>query len=338
LSTILNNLSESRITVSVYQANLISVSAVLVVALSIPATCLLLYRLAAGCLGLVETVLARNFQPEQDVEPDHNTPLISPATRKRRVPAWRRLSRVWRSSSSLKSLIQNSVTVLRQRPYDCHAAQESRLVKVGRDLLVAIFFFSNVIVFAGFGFVAPQAIKLIMESAVLSNNPDCGYWVRNSSSLGPSPTGHDYLREVEALAYAKKCYHALPGADGCNAFLTQALPYTNSSNQLCPFEPSLCSGGEFSAFTLDTGPVSSKALGINVPVGYSFRRATTCSPIVRRVNVSEDGRDYIYDYGKAAGFGDYTWHSPVKVSDQFAGYDVALVSFSIATPRIISRS
>jgi hypothetical protein len=169
---------------------------------------------------------------------------------------------------------------------------------------------------------------LVVGSVVLSQHPDCGVWWNlqtpspkstESSSYGWSPFG----QEVEAGEYASKCYHRRPGTDGCNAFLAQKIPYDISENSPCPFEESLCFEGRSSAYSLTTGIISSKDLGINVPLGYGFRRNTTCSPLSRRAILSDDLKTFSYDYGASITSGNSTWTSNANLSWVFAGYNVA---------------
>lgn len=82
--------------------------------------------------------------------------------------------------------------------------------------------------FFGLAISTILSANIVAESTVLSNHLDCGFWVRNPQIMTPSATGYDYLQEVEAAEYAKKCYHCSPGTDGCDHFLTQNIPYNRS--------------------------------------------------------------------------------------------------------------
>jgi hypothetical protein len=180
-------------------------------------------------------------------------------------------------------------------------------------------------------FAALMSKRLAVGPVVLSQHPDCGVWwfspepspkSDQSTSYGWSSFG----QEVEAGEYARKCYHDGPGTDGCNSFLTQKIPYDKYPNSPCPFEESLCAEGRSSAYTLTTGIISAKYLGINVPIGYSFRRNTTCSPLSKRAIPSDDLKAFNYQYGTSTASGNSgnsTWTSDANPSWAFAGYNVA---------------
>jgi hypothetical protein len=110
------------------------------------------------------------------------------------------------------------------------------------------------------------------------------------------------------MEYAKSCYGAVKGADGCNFFVTQDFPITETEDDFCAFED-LCLDGRYTAFSLSTELISSKSLGINVPTGYKFNRTTTCAPIKREGKVVETPYSYEYYYG-AYGTNNWTWKAP----------------------------
>jgi hypothetical protein len=111
------------------------------------------------------------------------------------------------------------------------------------------------------------------------------------------------------MEYAKSCYGAVKGADGCNFFVTQDFPITETEDDFCAFED-LCLDGRYTAFSLSTELISSKSLGINVPTGYKFNRTTTCAPIKREGKVVETPYSYEYYYG-AYGTNNWTWKAPL---------------------------
>lgn len=169
--------------------------------------------------------------------------------------------------------------------------------------------------------------RIVTSSAALSDSPDCGFWIPDPKAdhHKNGTDGFLYLQEVEAGEYAKNCYGAARGADGCNFFASQDIPYTVKENDLCPFSDELCLEGRSSAFTMSTPLISSKMLGINVPTGYQFNRTTSCAPIKRDGFVIETEDTYDYYYGPVPGSGMPTWRSPKSSVRDFPGYHVACV-------------
>lgn len=87
------------------------------------------------------------------------------------------------------------------------------------------------------------------------------------------------MQEVETRDVAKRCYLKDP-ATRCNDFFIEStLSFKETSNSTCPFAEGFCLEGNQAAYTLSTDLISSKSLGINVPIGYTFNRTTTCAPI-----------------------------------------------------------
>jgi hypothetical protein len=101
------------------------------------------------------------------------------------------------------------------------------------------------------------------------------------------------------------------------------MPYSEIEKALCPFSDELCLDGRFSALTMSTPLLSSKLLGINLPVGYLFNRTTTCAPVKRDGFVKENGTNYEYLYGTVLGLRDSTWNSPKLNPKTVPGYEVA---------------
>jgi hypothetical protein len=312
---------------------------ILVLALSIPQAYILINRLTAKVLvvltsnvpnradGRQNNIVLDNETSTQnaDIEgnqDDEETPLLN---HKEKSALWPGILRIWSSSKSPHtSIIGFTKLICRQdlsnsKPFGLAYSPAF----LGRIALVLVFSFPSLVVFlmvAG-AVISPNLVTGSAASMVLSDHPNCGFWVRDSNITTPSSTDFDYWQGVGASAYVKKCYHRSPGSDGCNIFVTPKLSYHVLSNQTCPFEETLCLGGATSAYTLETGPVSSKALGINSARGHTFKRRTTCSPIKRLASLSNDRNTYFYHYGSTADSGS-TWSSPAKMSWDSAGYNV----------------
>ena len=91
---------------------------------------------------------------------------------------------------------------------------------------------------------------------------------------------------ARAAAYAKQCYNARIGADGCNFFYSQSIPYNERSNETCPFMSQTCAFGPSGAVSFDTGLLDAGVLGLNAAKRYQFRRNSTCVPLI------PDGKHY----------------------------------------------
>lgn len=166
---------------------------------------------------------------------------------------------------------------------------------------------------------------IISDSAALADGQDCGFWIPDSSAPRKEngTYGYYYLQELDAGEYARKCYGAPDGADGCNVFVSQDMPYTEIDKSLCPFSDELCLNGRFSALRMTTPLLSSKMLGINVLTGYLFNRSTTCAPVKRVGFVKENGTNYEYNYGPIPGLSNSTWTFPKAKPRTVPGYEVA---------------
>jgi len=116
---------------------------------------------------------------------------------------------------------------------------------------------------------------------------------------------------MESGQYARNCYNASSGADGCNFFRAQNITIHIKENDACPFSSGFCLKGDSAAYTLSTDLVKSQDLGINVPAGYTFNRTSTCAPIQRSgyIGFDEDSELIEYYYGQWGGLGkgNLTW-------------------------------
>jgi hypothetical protein len=133
-----------------------------------------------------------------------------------------------------------------------------------------------------FGILACSTLtaSLATDSTALSNHPACGiYEDPPNSSDEASFKKVAFNAELESAALAEKCFNVGAGADGCNFFLQQSIPYRVSSTP-CPFQDStMCSISDSQIVHFSTGPVDARVIGINTPIRMQFSRSTTCSPI-----------------------------------------------------------
>ena len=168
--------------------------------------------------------------------------------------------------------------------------------------------------------------NVVVGSTALCNSPDCGwYYMPAGSSVRrgevPAALIQRFIEnEAAAAAHEAKCYNDMAPAD-CGSFVANTLPYNEFHNTKCPFRADICSGGQESAFTLDTGLLDSSLLGINSPKKYLFRRRTICAPLVMNTT-------YIKISDQPQGKG--------TVSYQYGGSTVSNESYSSVDPLLIS--
>ena len=118
-----------------------------------------------------------------------------------------------------------------------------------------------------------------------------------SPTLAQDPSGSNSLAD-RAATYAKQCYHtAVTSTAGCNYFYNQSLSYRQKLNESCPFTADHCLSP---AYTLDTGLVDAKYLGINTRSKYAIRRRTTCVPTKGRPNLRRVPEPTIYPWAVEA--------------------------------------
>ena len=78
------------------------------------------------------------------------------------------------------------------------------------------------------------------------------------------------MLRLKVQTLSNNCYGAPEGADGCNYFLQQSIPF-KMSGALCPFNDA--------SMHFSMGPVNARVLGINTPMPIEISRETTCAPI-----------------------------------------------------------
>ena len=153
--------------------------------------------------------------------------------------------------------------------------------------------------------LAVTAASIVTGSTALSASPNCGLWVPDTSGLSTNEGQFYYLNrlsdpESRAATYAERCYHDNSTIDTCNTFYESKIDYEDKHDSPCPFYGDVCLLGDNSAYTLDTGYLDTRILGINGAPLYQFRRKTTCAPLVVnasyvRLGVDDPSRvDYFY--------------------------------------------
>ena len=123
--------------------------------------------------------------------------------------------------------------------------------------------------------------EILSDTITLASSPNCSI-----TSLFYFDDEADQARR--ALAYSKQCYAPGDNTDRCNYFFNRSITYTEKSNDTCPFSGGVCIGGDHAAYTLDTGIVDAKYLGINTHDHYYFRRRTTCTPVMEYPSAHKD--------------------------------------------------
>jgi hypothetical protein len=301
---------------------------VILLALASPAAYIICNRAIVGTWAYLEEIYFAHLKKKSDstAPPTENTGLLQA----KRVFYYAKIRETWKSSRTpdfaLIELGRLGWKMFTHHPVsDNHTGfkWENLWARKFEALLCVFLELVCIGIFGLFAWGSIAATGLISNTIALSASENCGFWIPDPKAP-PKPNGtygHFYLQEVEAMEYAKTCYGAVKGADGCNVFVTQDFPITETENDFCPFED-FCLDGRYTAFSLSTGLISSKSLGINVPTGYKFNRTTTCAPIKREGRVVEDADSYKYFYGPY-GANNWTWKAPKEQIKPFPGYDVA---------------
>lgn len=125
--------------------------------------------------------------------------------------------------------------------------------------------------------------KIVSDSVALSSSGRC--WAPYYS-----------IQAIEnAFAYSRQCYNASNGAEGCSLFFNQSIGYTSESSGHCPWVGKLCAlRNDNASYTLDTGFISTKTIGINAQSRYSFRKRTTCAPLEK--NFFNTSLEFVGDF------------------------------------------
>ena len=167
------------------------------------------------------------------------------------------------------------------------------IIKRQLDLLISIFLsilFVGIFVAGASGSVF--SAKITSDTVALANSRRC------------CPPERHVLRDkayLQAASYGQRCYRQPPGAEGCDYFLRQDIPYVEKPIRECPWRHNTCDQAndmiritdgslkgtinashpihQDSAMLYDTGMLDASIIGINVPKRYQFRRVAVCAPL-----------------------------------------------------------
>jgi hypothetical protein len=203
-------------------------------------------------------------------------------------------------------------------------------------LLTLLMAFVMAAIFFGSILVGVYSASVNSTTVAISAHPGCNIYIPDFSWSNPLFTNtQKYFHEIEVESgeYARRCYNATDGSDGCNYFYKQSIQFSVTENTTCPFRSGsedLCFGSPSSALTLTTGKVAPQTIGINTPLKYTFERETTCSPLrmdgdlIQRVVDDKNTVYYRYFYGS-------------RVANQF-GCPSNLINCTYELPFIIDQS
>ena len=147
---------------------------------------------------------------------------------------------------------------------------------------------------------------LATDNVALSAVPDCGVYMPKTTNWADQWSNalpYETALQEDSAHLAKRCYNATRSIDGCDLLMSPAIKYEIQHNASCPFtEDSMCYYGAQGAISFSTGEVDARALGINAPRTFTFRRNTACSPLnmsssyIRELKYSNS---FEYTYGSS---------------------------------------
>ena len=192
--------------------------------------------------------------------------------------------------------------------YDPRADTGGRKRRASWKLLI------KVMVLAGsyIGIVSCSALtaRLATDSKALANHATCGIYRAPANWTGLEGSRLiDFNTELQSAALAESCFHASEGADGCNSFIQQSIPYS-ISHPACPFrDAGMCYNGGSHVVRFSTGHVDSRAFGLNLPETLQFWRETTCSLLTIKstfvyARIWKGSPIYYYSYGYSKSYPD----------------------------------
>ena len=241
------------------------------------------------------------------------------------------------STSTASAPLRGSAAVRFNRQQVKHnfAAEPMDFILVSLAMLAVIAWLVGVNAAAAF------AARVSTGSTALSSSAHCGIW-QASQNADVVTIGRDweYDSETRAGTYARQCYDAQAGADGCQLYENQSIGFSEVSDVKCPFAGQTCRPGSSAAYKLDTGWHDSKVLGINSKRRHLFRRSTTCSPVTTnhtyvRYEIDSVGeRTARYYYGNIGRSGSwngqgfpYTWESPEMFEKKISSPTYSVAAF-----------
>lgn len=190
-------------------------------------------------------------------------------------------------------------------------------------------------IFIGEQVLAIATARIVNGSTSLSASPDCGLWMIDMSRMSDFEKAFYQLNwfsdsESRAVTYGERCYQDNSTIDACNTYYERRIAYKDENNSPCPFYGDVCLYGDNSAYTLDTGYLDSRILGINGAAQYQFRRRTVCAPLVVNASYIQFGADdpsqVDYLYGNSA--------TDSKTYSDFVG-DSWKVGFDLSSYRVM---
>ncbi|KAL8823585.1 MAG: hypothetical protein Q9191_005724, partial [Dirinaria sp. TL-2023a] len=234
--------------------------------------------------------------------------------------------------------------------FNARQAQRNFAAEPVDFLLVSLALFAVILWLVGVNAAAAFAARVSTGSTAVSSSPHCGIW-QASQKADVVTIGRDWEYDAESRAgtYARQCYDAEAGADGCHLYENQSIDFFEVSDVQCPFAGQTCRPGPSSAYKLDTGWLDSKVLGINSKRRHLFRRSTTCSPVstnetyVRYETDSVGERTARYYYGNIGQSGSwngqrspYTWESPEMFEKKISSPTYSVAAFRSTSDRATS--
>lgn len=172
--------------------------------------------------------------------------------------------------------------------------------------------------YIGFIICAICTAYLASDSKALSSDGKCGIYIPSANSTPAQDLQGPYAfhAQLDSAQLVVECYHAPPGADGCNFFVEERIQHKNKSVP-CPFPGGMCHGD--TAFQFTTGAVGAAALGIHTSCSFESMRETACAPLNGNSTFilasEEDGvSTQTYHYGPRGG-NSFTWQNQVYTSN-----------------------
>ena len=148
-----------------------------------------------------------------------------------------------------------------------------RLIRILVDTLVSLAFaFFLIAIFVAESTGAVLSANIFADNSAVLTSPLC-------VNLAPSSP----RSEGDAFKYQQACYEVTATDARCNAYVNRTITYTDQIETHCPFKDAICLEP---AYSLDTGFVNAKVIGLNTARDYFVRRTTSCAPILSKENAA----------------------------------------------------